>query len=176
MRSPKLKLVAMLAALVVGACGGSGGTPTSGPNATTTGGQPTAAGGGATTKPGGGTTDPCAALSPADIKTVTGIDYPAGEASPYGMPSCRWSVSKPPYNSVEVEVVTTDSFATFKAAFPGGTDTTVSGKTAYWIDNSSAETIWVDLGGSVLKIGISPVPADGQVTVKRLAEIAIAKM
>ena len=182
MRSRKLKVVAMLAALVVGACGGSGGTPTSGPNATTTGGQPTAAGGqptaaggGATTKPGGGTAGACAALSLADIKTATGVDYPAGAVDDTG--ACVWEFTVNTYSNLSLSIDSKTSFANIKAGFPGGTDMTIGGHPAYMgVSGTVLQSLWVDLGSSVLSIMIAPAPANAQDVVKRLAEVALAKM
>ena len=176
-------MLAVLAVIGAAACGGSGGTPTTAPNATTTGGQPTAAGGGptapvggeATKGPGVGTADSCTALSLADIKTATGLDYPAGVADSTGQ--CAWEITTGTYNNLSLWFDTSTKFADIKAGFPGGTDTTIGGHPAYvGVSGTILQSLWVDLGSSVLSITIAPAPADAQAVVKKLAELALAKM
>ena len=182
MRSSKLLVLAVLAVVGVAACGGSGGTPTTAPNATTAGGQPTTAGGqpttaggGATTKPGDGAAGACAALSLADIKTATGLDYPAGVADANGQ--CAWEITAGTYDNLSLWFDTSTKFADTKAGFPGGTDTTIGGHPAYvGVSGTVLQSLWVDLGSSVLSITIAPAPADAQAVVKKLAELALAKM
>jgi hypothetical protein len=180
LRSSKLAAAAALAVLfVVGACGG--GTPTNAPATTTAGGQPTAAGGqptapggGPTTAPGGGT-DSCSLLTLADIKSATGKDFPAGTLDAGG--TCNFELVTDTFNSVTVSVLANTSFPDTRAAFPGGTDTTVSGHTAYWGPKDNLlEAIWVEVGADVLVVTIAPSPADAQAITKKLAEAAVARM
>jgi hypothetical protein len=169
--------------LSAAACGGSGGSPTTAPAATTAGGQPTAAGGGATTAPGGGattapvggTSDACAALSLADIKAATGLDY--GPGTPDGTDTCAWEITTNTYSNVTLAFDSSTAFSAIKPGFPGGTDLTVGGHPAYMgVAGNTLQSLWVDLGTSVLTIIVAPAPADAQAVVKKLAEAAIAKL
>jgi hypothetical protein len=169
----KLMTAAVVPLFVVAACGGSGGTPTSAPAATT-------AGGGATTAPAGGTADPCSLLTQADIKTATGADYGPSVADPYG--HCRWFFGTSTVN--EGKGAVTVSFASAgttlasikSGAFAGGVDLTVRGHPAYWSPADYGPGIWVDLGTSVLVVGIDPVPAGGQAMAQHMAELAVARI
>ena len=173
MQASKLMAAAVVSLFVVGACGGSGGTPTSAPVATT-------AGGGATTAPAGGTADPCTLLTQGDIKTATGVDYGASVADGYG--HCRWFAGTATVD--EGKGMVTVSFASTgttlgsikSGPFAGGVDTTVSGHPAYWYSGDVQPGIWVDLGTSVLVVGINPVPVGGQAMAQHLAELAVAKL
>jgi hypothetical protein len=169
--------------LSAAACSGSGGSPTSAPAATTSGSQPTAAGGapttapggGGTTAPGGGTSDACAALSLAEIKTATGLDY--GPGTPDGSGGCSWEISTGTYSNVTLAFDSSTAFSAIKPAFPGGTDLTVGGHPAYMgVAGNTLQSLWVDLGTSVLTIIIAPAPADAQAVTRKLAELALAKM
>ena len=173
MQASKLMAAAVVSLFVVGACGGSGGTPTSAPVATT-------AGGGATTAPAGGTADPCTLLTQGDIKTATGVDYGASVADNYG--HCRWfagtSMVDEGKGMVTVSFAPTGTtLASIRSGpFSGGVDTTVSGHPAYWSPYDAGPSIWVDLGTSVLVVGIDPVPAGGEAIAEHLAELAVAKL
>jgi len=181
--SSKLTAAVVLGLLLtVAVCSGSGGSPTSAPAATQPAAQPTAAGGeattapagGPTTAPGGGTSDPCAVLSLADIKAATGIDYPAGTVD---SGDCLWELTVGTYSNVTVGFDSTSGFSAVKAAFPGGTDLTVSGHPAYQgVTGSMLQSLWVDLGSTVLTVIIAPSPANATDVVKKLAEAAIAKL
>lgn len=173
-QASKQMAAALVSLFVVAACGGSGGTPTSAPAATT-------AGGGATTTPAGGTADPCTLLTQADIKAAIGVDYGASVADGYG--HCRWffgtSMVDEGKGMVTVSFASTGTtLASVKAGpFAGGTDTTVSGHPAYLnLSAVSQPSIWVDLGTSVLVVGINPVPVGGQAIAQHLAELAVAKL
>jgi len=172
-RALNLMAAAVVSVFVVAACGGSGGTPASAPVATT-------AGGGAATTPAGGTADPCTLLTQGDIKRATGVDYGRSVADGYG--HCRWFAGGSLVD--EGKGAVTVSFApagttlgSIKSGpFAGGVDTTVSGHPAYWYSGDVQPGIWVDLGTSVLVVGLNPVPADGQAVAQHLAELAVAKL
>lgn len=165
MQTSKLMAAAIVSLFVVGACGGTGGTPTSAP---------------VTTTPAGGTADPCTLLTQADIKSATGVDYGQSVADSYG--SCRWffgtSTVDEGKGMVTVSFASTGTtLASIKSGpFGGGVDLTVSGHPAYWYGGDVQPGIWVDLGASVLVVGINPVPAGGQAIAQHLAEFAVAKL
>lgn len=167
--------VVMSLSFVLVACGGGGGSPTTAPAGTQAGSQPTADGGGATKVPGGGSQDVCAIVSLADIKAATGADYPAGTADGS---DCRWELTTADsYTNISVGFDTVTKFSAIKTAFPGGTDMTVAGHPAYLgVTGGFLQSLWVDVGTSVLSVIIAPAPANAQDVVKKLAEAAIAKM
>ncbi len=175
MRAFKSAAAAVLSLVfAVSACGGTSGTPTSGPGATTPAGQPTAVGGGPTEAPDGGTGDACTVITIADIRTATGIDYPAGTVDADG--TCTWELVSDGYSSVSLSIDSKTSFAATKAAFPAGTDETVSGHPAFALSGTILQAIFVDLGGSVLSVTISPSGEGAPAIVKKLAELAVANM
>jgi Protein of unknown function (DUF3558) len=172
-QTSKLMAATVVSLFFVAACAGSGGTPTSAPPATTE-------GGGATAAPTSRTADPCTLLTQADIKAATGVDYGPSVADGYG--HCQWFFGTSMVN--EGKGAVTVSFAStgttlesIKAGpFAGGVDTTVSGHPAYWSPMDAGPGIWVDLGTSVLVVGIDPVPAGGQAIAEHLAALAVAKL
>jgi hypothetical protein len=169
----KLIAAAVVSLFVVAACGGSGGTPTSAPPATT-------AGAGATTAANSGNPDPCTLLTRADIKTATGVDYGPSVADSYG--KCRWFAGTSTVD--EGKGMVTVSFAPTgttlgsvkSGPFSGGDDTTVSGHPAYWTSYAAGPSIYVDLGTSVLVVGIDPPPVGAKGMAERMAELALAKL
>jgi hypothetical protein len=117
----------------------------------------------------------CALLSLADIKTAIGIDFPAGAVDDTG--ACVWEVTTDTYNNLTVANDAKTAFTAIKAGFPGGTDLTIGGHPAYMgVAGPTLQSLWVDLGTTVLTVIIAPAPADAQATVQRLAEAALAKM
>jgi hypothetical protein len=163
-KASKLMAAAVVSLFVAGACGSSGGTPTSAP----------------TTAPAGGTADPCTLLTQADIKTATGVDYGPSVADSYG--HCRWffgtSTVDEGKGTVTVSFASTGTTLASVKSGPGsgGVDLTVRGHPAYWDAVPFGPSIWVDLGTSVLVIGIDPLPVGGQAMAQRMAELAVAKM
>lgn len=163
MHASKLMAVAVISLFVVGACAGSGGTPA--PSATTA--------------PTRGTADPCTLLTRADIKTAIGIDYGPSFADDYG--HRRWVAGTGTVD--EGKGMVTVSFASagatlasVKAKSFGGADLTVRGHPVYWDAFAGGPSLWVDLGTSVLVVGLDPLPTGGQAMVQHLAELAIAKL
>ena len=204
MRSSKLVALAALAIVAVMACGGSGAGATAvvKPTAAPAGGAatpaptaaPTAAPAGAATTPAptavptavpataaapAGAADPCALLTPADLKTVTGQDYGAGTYDGYS--ACVWDFPGANANTGNAIAasVPDQSLATIKGAFPGGVDVTISGHAAYWNPVQGLQTIWVDLGARTLAVTFlssRTLGPDDQVAAQKLAEIAVGKM
>jgi hypothetical protein len=172
-QASKLMAAAVVWLFVVAACSGSGGTPTSTPAATT-------AGVGATTAATSGNPDPCTLLTRADIKTATGVDYGPSVADSYG--KCRWFAGTATVD--EGNGMVTVSFApagttlaSIKSGpFSGGDDTTVNGHPAYWTSYAAGPSIYVDLGTSVLVVGIDPPPVGARDMAQHMAELAVAKL
>lgn len=172
MRASKLTAAGVVSLFVVGGCGGSGGTPTSA--------VATAAEARASTAPTRATADPCGLLTQADIKTATGTGYGPSVADSYG--HCRWFAGTGTVDDgtgmVSVFFASTGTtLESLKSGVTaGGVDVTVSGHPAYWDAVSFGPSIWVDLGTSVLVIGLDPLPVGGQAMVQHLAEVAVAKL
>ena len=176
---------AVTSIFVVAACG-SGGAPASAPAATTAGGGPTTvpaattAGGGPTTAPAATHADPCTLLTQADIKTATGSDYGVGVPDSYG--HCRWFFGNSTVDEGKGMVAVYFAAAgttldSVKSGTPSaGVDLTVSGHPAYWDGISFGPSIWVDLGTSILVVGLDPLPLGGQAMVQRMAELAVARL
>jgi hypothetical protein len=193
LNSPKFVAVAALAIFVVAACGGSastatgGAAPTTAPTAaTTTSSAPSApAAGGASQAPAGGASQNpaaaaaalCALLSSADLKTATGADYGTGVPDEFGM--CTWRVGGAASNNGKGQLILAiqdQPLATFKSTFPGGTDLTASGHTAYWNPAQGLQSLWVDVNGRTLVLSLDPVGADSQALAVALATIAVGKI
>jgi len=117
----------------------------------------------------------CALLSPADLKTATGSNYGAGDASSPG--SCTWTVGNGFNHAGQVVVsFVAQQLSDVKSGMPGGVDVMVSGHAGYWQPENGAQTIWVDLGGRLFALSLDPVGPDAQTIVQKLAEIAIGKI
>jgi hypothetical protein len=171
-KASKLMVAAVVSWFVLGACAGSGATPTSSPAATT-------AGGAATPAPAAQHPDSCTLLTAADIKTATGTAWGPGVADGYG--HCNWYAGTSTVDEGNGGVslwfasggTTLASVRSGPAA--GGVDLTVSGHPAYW-SGGEFSGMWVDLGTSVLVLTINPVPVGGQAMVQHMAELAVAKL
>lgn len=138
-----------------------------------------AVGGGPTTAPSRATADPCTLLTQADIRTATGSDYGVGVPDSYG--HCRWffgtSTVDEGNGMVTVFFASAGTtLASVKSGAAGGDDATVSGHPAYWDAVPFGPSMWVDLGTSVLAVGIDPLPVGGKAMAQRLAELAVAKV
>jgi hypothetical protein len=189
----KLAAAAALTIAVLTACGGSTATPagagattpassgtaTAAPSvAATTGAASSAA---ATTAASQGPTlAMCSLLTAAEISAATGKTYEAGVSD--GAEGCLWNVGKTKVNNGDLIGATTQhaDLAAIKSAFPGGADTTVSGKAGYWNGKEGLNSMWVDLGGGLLFTLTFPRsedlgPAD-QAIAQALAELAVSKM
>ena len=134
--------------------------------------------GGATLSPADAATKLCGLLTPADLKTATGLDFGAGVADVYGL--CTFEVGGGSANTGAGQVTLAllyNDFGLVKSSFAGGTDLNVGSHPAYWDPDKGLQSLWVDLGnGSLLVVSIDPVDNNSQAAAQALATVIVDKM